>query len=85
MVSPRLPKARKSAVLQNSDGYSELMEKFKPQNSRALADELWKRVEQELKDARVEIIKATEIPAGPIFESYFDVKSTSSPDKPSIT
>jgi len=67
-------KAGKSAILQNFDGYSTLLEMFKPQNSQALADELWKRVEQELKDAGVEVIKATEMPAGPIFESYFDVK-----------
>jgi hypothetical protein len=50
------------------------MEDFKPQKSKALAEELWKRVERELKDAGVEIIMATEMDAGPIFESYFDRK-----------
>ena len=64
-------KAGKSAILQNFDGYSKLMEEFKPQKSKALAEELWKRVEQELKDAGVEIIMATQMAAGPIFESYF--------------
>jgi hypothetical protein len=67
-------KAGKSAILQNFDGYNKLMEEFKPQKSKALAEELWKRVEQELKDAGVEIIVATEMAAGPIFESYFDGK-----------
>jgi len=37
-------KAGKSGILQNFSGYSELIEKFKPQNSKALADELWMRV-----------------------------------------
>ncbi len=67
-------KAGKSAILQNFAGYSKLMEEFKPQKSKALAEELWKRVERELKDAGVEIIMATGMAAGPIFESYFDGK-----------
>ena len=47
---------------------------FIPQRSKALAEELWKRVEQELKDAGLETIMATEMAAGPIFELYFDGK-----------
>lgn len=67
-------KAGKSAILQNFDGYGKLLDMFRPQNSQALADELWKRVQQELKDAGVQVIKATEMPAGPIFKSYFGQK-----------
>ncbi len=65
-------KAGKSAILQNFDGYSKLLEKFKPQNSQVLADELWARVEQQLKDANVETIQAMEMSAKPIFDAYFD-------------
>src|ERR1017187_231764 len=41
-------KAGKSAILSNFEGYSELMEKFALQNSEALAEELWERIEKEL-------------------------------------
>lgn len=67
-------KAGKSAILHNFPEYGKLMELFKPQKSEALARDLWNRVEQELKDAGVEIIPAVEMTAGPIFESYFEGK-----------
>jgi hypothetical protein len=72
-------KAGKTAVLRNFDGYRELMTKFDPQKSESLADELFGRVENELIDAGVEIIRATEVPAGPVFEAYFAVKPPFAP------
>lgn len=67
-------KAGKSAILKNIDGYSALLDAFNPRHSQALSEKLWQRVEQELEGADVEIIKATEMAAGPIFELYFEVK-----------
>jgi hypothetical protein len=67
-------KAGKTAIFRNFDGYRQLMAKFSAQKSESLAEELFARVEKELTDAGLEIIKATEMPAGPVFESYFAAK-----------
>ncbi len=68
-------KAGKSGVLRNFDGYSELIGKFDVQNTDSLARELWQRVENEVKQAKVEIISASGMAAGAIFESYFAQKA----------
>jgi hypothetical protein len=64
-------KGGKSGVLRNFDAYNELMEKFAAHNVDALASELWRRVNEQLTEANVEIINASGIPAGPVFDAYF--------------
>jgi hypothetical protein len=73
-IKSLLAKSSKSTVLRNFEGYSALMERFTAQKSESLARELWERVETELKAANVEIISASDMAAGPIFEAYFAQK-----------
>jgi hypothetical protein len=67
-------KSAKSSVLRNFEDYSELMEKFSAEQAEALAAELWDRVDEQLKQANVEVIDASTIAAGPIFDAYFEQK-----------
>src|ERR1700719_4868028 len=67
-------KGAKSGVLRNFEGYSELMEKFTPSKAEMLATELWERGEEQLKQAKVEIISGSSIATGPIFDAYFAQK-----------
>jgi hypothetical protein len=67
-------KSGKSAILRNFDEYGKLMERFAAQKTDSLSDELWARVSKELTDAGIDVIPATDLPAGPIFESYFAQK-----------
>lgn len=67
-------KSAKSGVLRNFEGYSELMEKFAASKAETLATDLWGRVEAQLKQANVEIISASTMAAGPIFDAYFAQK-----------
>lgn len=67
-------KSAKSGVLRNFDGYAELMEEFSALKAEALAAELWERVNEHLKQANVETIRASGIPVGPILDAYFAQK-----------
>ena len=67
-------KSAKSGVLRNFEGYTALMEKFSAEQTDALAKELWERVDEQIKQANVEVIDASAIAAGPIFDAYFEQK-----------
>jgi hypothetical protein len=67
-------KSAKSCVLRNFEGYTALMEKFSAEQTDALAKELWERVDEQMKQANVEVIDASAIAAGPIFDAYFEQK-----------
>jgi len=68
-------KSAKTGVLRKFDEYTKLMGKFAHQQAETLAVELCERVEAQLMQANVEIINASSIPAGPIFDAYFDQKA----------